>query len=165
MPRSLLAPRKRTRRTPHNIGESDASWNQIRGGGRIWFVNTRSGKSSHVKHAPAAAAISRIGSADRRISESSAQLYLQWIGTDVTVIRDYLGHARVATTGRYITTNLQMMRDAMQSFWKKAVIEPAATKAWKPKSDLLLFSQVQFYVVSRTAIYSAWPRPSSRVST
>ena len=62
-------------------------------------------------------------------------------GTDVTVIRDYLGHASIATTGRYITTNLQMKRDAMQAFWKKAGIEPAGTKAWKPKGDLLAFLQ------------------------
>lgn len=34
-------------------------------------------------------------------------------GTDVTVIRDYLGHTSVATTGRYITINLHMKRDAM----------------------------------------------------
>jgi len=62
-------------------------------------------------------------------------------GTDVTVIRDYLGHASVATTGRYITTNLQMKRDAMQAFWKKAGIEPARVKPWKPKADLLAFLQ------------------------
>ena len=62
-------------------------------------------------------------------------------GTDVTVIRDYLGHASVATTGRYITTNLQMKRDAMQAFWKKAGIEPANAKAWKPKADMLAFLQ------------------------
>ena len=62
-------------------------------------------------------------------------------GTDVTVIRDYLGHASIATTGRYITTNLQMKRDAMQAFWKKAGIEPAGAKAWKPKGDLLAFLQ------------------------
>ena len=61
-------------------------------------------------------------------------------GTDVTVIRDYLGHASVATTGRY-TTNLQMKRDAMQTFWKHAGIEPAEAKAWKPKPDLLAFLQ------------------------
>jgi integrase/recombinase XerD len=42
-------------------------------------MNTRSGKSSHVEHAPAAAAILRIWRADRSISESSAQLYLRWI--------------------------------------------------------------------------------------
>ena len=62
-------------------------------------------------------------------------------GTDVTVIRDYLGHASVATTGRYITTNLQMKRDAMEAFWKKAGIEPARAKAWKPEADLLAFLQ------------------------
>jgi site-specific recombinase XerD len=62
-------------------------------------------------------------------------------GTDVTVIRDYLGHTSVATTGRYITTNLQMKRDAMQAFWKKAGIEPSNAKPWKPKADLLAFLQ------------------------
>ena len=62
-------------------------------------------------------------------------------GTDVTVIRDYLGHASVATTGRYITTNLQMKREAMLAFWKKAGIEPANAKAWKPKGDMLAFLQ------------------------
>ncbi|WP_082883667.1 site-specific integrase, partial [Caballeronia calidae] len=62
-------------------------------------------------------------------------------GTDVTVIRDYLGHASVATTGRYITVNLQMKRDAMQAFWKKAGIKPTNAKPWKPKADLLAFLQ------------------------
>lgn len=62
-------------------------------------------------------------------------------GTDVTVIRDYLGHASIATTGRYITTNLQMKRDAMLNFWKRSGIDPARTNAWKPKPDLLAFLQ------------------------
>lgn len=62
-------------------------------------------------------------------------------GTDVTVIRDYLGHASVATTGRYITTNLQMKRDALETFWEHAGIEPAQAKPWKPKPDLLAFLQ------------------------
>ncbi len=62
-------------------------------------------------------------------------------GTDVTVIRDYLGHASVATTGRYITTNLQMKRDALETFWQHAGIEPARAKPWKPKPDLLAFLQ------------------------
>lgn len=60
-------------------------------------------------------------------------------GSDVTVIRDYLGHASVATTDRYITVNLQMKREAMLAFWKKAGIEPTNTKAWKPTADLLAF--------------------------
>lgn len=60
-------------------------------------------------------------------------------GADITVIRDYLGHAGVATTGRYIATNLQMKRDAMDVFWSHAGIEPAETVPWKPKPDLLAF--------------------------
>lgn len=47
----------------------------------------------------------------------------------------------MATTGRYITTNLKMKREAMQAFWQKAGIGPANTKAWKPKADLLAFLQ------------------------
>ena len=62
-------------------------------------------------------------------------------GTDVTVIRDYLGHASVATTDRYITTNLKMKREAMQLFWKHSGIEPSHAKPWKPKPDLLAFLQ------------------------
>ena len=71
----------------------------------------------------------------------SCAVALLQAGTDVTVIRDYLGHASVATTGRYITTNLKMKRDAMEAFWKKAGIEPANAKPWKPKADLLAFSR------------------------
>jgi hypothetical protein len=74
-------------------------------------------------------------SAKTRDFHSCAVALLQ-SGTDVTVIRDYLGHTSVATTGRYITINLQMKRDAMQAFWKKAGIEPATTKPWKAKADL-----------------------------
>ena len=62
-------------------------------------------------------------------------------GTDVTVIRDYLGHASVGTTGRYITTNLQMKRDAMETFWRHSGLGPANAKQWKPKPDLLAFLQ------------------------
>lgn len=96
------------------------------------------------KHATAAArnnpALQRKHITPHVLRHSCAVALLQ-SGTDVTVIRDYLGHASVATTGRYITTNLQMKRDAMQAFWKKAGIEPANTKAWKPKADMLAFLQ------------------------
>ena len=39
------------------------------------------------------------------------------------------------------SSNMQMKREAMQAFWKKAGIEPANTKAWKPTADLLAFLQ------------------------
>lgn len=58
-------------------------------------------------------------------------------GTDVTVIRDYLGHASVATTGRYLTTNLKMKRDAMQNFWKHAGIGFCCIKDWRLRKGTL----------------------------
>lgn len=48
------------------------------------------------------------------------QCYNAQAGVDVTVIRDYLGHASIATTNRYITTNLQMKRDVLEAFWRRA---------------------------------------------
>lgn len=120
-------------------------------GGQCVFVNrhgqplTRDGIAYVLaKHATAAArgnpALRRKHITPHVLRHSCAVALLQ-SGTDVTVIRDYLGHASVATTGRYITTNLQMKRDAMQAFWKKAGIEPANTKAWKPTADMLAFLQ------------------------
>lgn len=60
-------------------------------------------------------------------------------GVDVTVIRDYLGHASVATTSRYITTNLQMKREALERFWCRAGLSPTRVNPWKPTSDLLAY--------------------------
>jgi hypothetical protein len=57
------------------------------------------------------------------------------------VIRDYLGHASVGTTSRYITINLQMKHDAMETFWRHSGIEPANATPWKPKPNLLAFLQ------------------------
>ena len=119
--------------------------------GQCVFVNrrdqplTRDGVAYVLtKHATAAAhdnpALLRKNITPHVLRHGCAVALLQ-SGTDVTVIRDYLGHASVATTGRYITTNLQMKRDAMQAFWKKAGIEPSNTKPWKPKADMLAFLQ------------------------
>lgn len=96
------------------------------------------------KHA-AAAASQRPALARKRITphvlRHSCAVALLQSGTDVTVIRDYLGHSSIATTGRYLTVNLQMKRDAMQAFWKQAGIEPSKARTWKPKPDLLAFLQ------------------------
>jgi integrase/recombinase XerD len=60
-------------------------------------------------------------------------------GVDVSVIRDYLGHASVATTSRYITTNLEMKRQVLRAFWKRAGLDPGASSPWKPSTKLLAF--------------------------
>jgi site-specific recombinase XerD len=60
-------------------------------------------------------------------------------GADLTVIRDYLGHASIATTGRYVKTNLQMKRHALNAFWQRAGLAPARSTPWKPTPDTLTF--------------------------
>jgi integrase/recombinase XerD len=69
----------------------------------------------------------------------SCAVALLQAGNDITVIRDYLGHASVATTSRYVTTNLKMKREALEAFWKRAGIAPARVTTWQPKPDLLAF--------------------------
>ena len=61
------------------------------------------------------------------IRHSCAVALLQ-AGNDVTVIRDYLGHTSIATTNRYLTTNLEMKRDVLEAFWRRAGLSPTRTK-------------------------------------
>jgi integrase/recombinase XerD len=71
----------------------------------------------------------------------SCAVALLQAGVDVSVIRDYLGHASVATTSRYITTNLQMKRQVLDAFWKRAGLAPTGTRKWQPSPKLLAFLQ------------------------
>jgi hypothetical protein len=54
----------------------------------------------------------------------SCAVALLQAGIDVSVIRDYLGHGSVATTSRYITTNLRMKREVLEAFWDRSGLEP-----------------------------------------
>ena len=67
----------------------------------------------------------------------SCAVALLQAGVDLTVIRDYLGHASIATTNRYVTTNLKMKRDALTAFWRRAGITKPASEPWKPTTKLL----------------------------
>jgi integrase len=58
---------------------------------------------------------------------------------DVSVIRDYLGHASVATTSRYITTNVSTKRDALDAFWKRAGLTKHRRRPWHASLKLLTF--------------------------
>lgn len=69
----------------------------------------------------------------------SCAVALLQAGIDLSVIRDYLGHASVATTSRYVTTNLQMKRDVLEAFWRRAGLSPSRPTRWRPPADLLAF--------------------------
>jgi len=73
------------------------------------------------------------------VMRHSCAVALLQAGVDVSVIRDYLGHASVATTSRYITTNLQMKREVLEAFWKRAGLAPDAPRKWRPSPKLLTF--------------------------
>lgn len=60
-------------------------------------------------------------------------------GVDLTVIRDYLGHASIATTGHYITANIEMKQKVLQAFWKRSGLDSSKNSSWSPPSDLLKF--------------------------
>jgi integrase/recombinase XerD len=69
----------------------------------------------------------------------SCAVALLQAGVDVSVIRDYLGHASVSTTSRYITTNLQMKRRVLDTFWKRSGLAPMGARKWQPSPKLLAF--------------------------
>jgi site-specific recombinase XerD len=75
------------------------------------------------------------------IFRHSCAVALLQAGVDITVIRDYLGHATVATTNRYVTSNLKMRRDVLEAFWKRAGLEPEREprRRWRPSQKLLIF--------------------------
>ena len=66
----------------------------------------------------------------------SCAVALLQAGVDLIVIRDYLGHASVATTGRYATSNLQSKRRALEAFWVSAGLSSRKALKWRPPAGL-----------------------------
>jgi site-specific recombinase XerD len=75
------------------------------------------------------------------VMRHSCAVALLQAGIDVCVIRDYLGHASVATTSRYITSNLRMKRDVLDAFWKRSGLTSGTARSWRPSPKLLAFLQ------------------------
>lgn len=69
----------------------------------------------------------------------SCAVALLQAGIDVTVIRDYLGHASIATTSRYLSTNLDMKRQVLKKFWKEAGLTTRRSTPWRPRAGLIAF--------------------------
>lgn len=60
-------------------------------------------------------------------------------GVDLTVIRDYLGHASIVTTSRYAKSNLKLKRDALSSFWDHAGLATPKVAPWRPSKTLISY--------------------------
>lgn len=95
----------------------------------------------YVRLAAKSTSVPRLSRVTPHTLRHSCAVALLQAGVDVTVIRDYLGHASVNTTSRYITTNLRMKRQVLEAFWKRAGLAPAGPHKWKPSPSLLAFLQ------------------------
>jgi site-specific recombinase XerD len=73
------------------------------------------------------------------VMRHSCAVALLQAGVDISVIRDYLGHASIATTSRYIATNLKMKRDVLNAFWNHAGLKTTSGRPWHPSPKLLAF--------------------------
>jgi site-specific recombinase XerD len=69
----------------------------------------------------------------------SCAVALLQAGVDLTVIRDYLGHQSIATTGRYTKTNLRMKRRVLDAFWRRAGLTRTRDPRWRPRADVVAF--------------------------
>lgn len=69
----------------------------------------------------------------------SCAVALLQAGVDLVTIRDQLGHASVATTSRYATSNLKLKRAALEAFWAAAGLASPRRKSWKPSPKLSQF--------------------------
>ncbi len=93
----------------------------------------------YVKQAAAELPTIARGRITPHVLRHSCAVALLQAGIDITVIRDYLGHVSVATTSRYLSTNLEMKRDALQAFWRCAGLSTPQADAWKPTDEVLAF--------------------------
>ena len=62
-------------------------------------------------------------------------------GVDLVTIRDQLGHASVATTGRYATSNLTLKRAALEAFWAATGMSAPKRNRWRLTPKLSQFLQ------------------------
>jgi site-specific recombinase XerD len=62
-------------------------------------------------------------------------------GVDLVTIRDQLGHASVATTGRYATSNLTLKRAALEAFWAATGMSSPKRNRWRLTPKLSQFLQ------------------------
>jgi site-specific recombinase XerD len=69
----------------------------------------------------------------------SCAVALLQAGIDLTVIRDYLGHESVESTGRYTRANLRLKRRVLDTFWRRAGLTTGRDSRWRPSPDLIAY--------------------------
>lgn len=95
--------------------------------------------AKYVKHATRTMPSLRHHHVTPHVLRHSCAVALLQAGVDVTVIRDYLGHASIATTNRYLSSNVQMKREVLNAFWRRARLIRTPDPRWRPTSGVIAF--------------------------
>ena len=95
--------------------------------------------TKHVQRAAGSAPSLRRRRVTPHVLRHSCAVALLQAGVDVTVIRDYLGHVSIATTSRYLATNLKMKQDVLAAFWKRSGLDHKSDRSWRPSPKLIGF--------------------------
>jgi site-specific recombinase XerD len=95
--------------------------------------------NKHVKSAAATAESLRRKNVTPHVLRHGCAVALLQAGVDLAMIRDYLGHESVATTGRYTKTNMRMKRKVLEAFWDEAGLSRPRAARWTPNDELLAF--------------------------
>jgi site-specific recombinase XerD len=95
--------------------------------------------NKHVKSAAATAESLKRKNVTPHVLRHGCAVALLQAGVDLAVIRDYLGHESVATTGRYTRTNLHTKRKVLETFWDEAGLSRPRAARWTPNDELLAF--------------------------
>jgi site-specific recombinase XerD len=95
--------------------------------------------AKYVRRAAEARPVLRRRRITPHVLRHSCAVALLQAGVDVSVIRDYLGHASIATTSHYLNTSLEMKRGVLQLFWKRAGLDHRSAARWRASPKLLAF--------------------------
>jgi site-specific recombinase XerD len=115
---------------------------------------TRFGIGRRVQHHAAAAAVRCSSLRDRRISphvfRHTTALHLIEAGNDITVVKDWLGHADLKTTSQYVEVSIERKREALEK-------APAPRSSKEPEAPSWREPPLMAFLVrlSRKACYVA----------
>ena len=68
-------------------------------------------------------------------------MHLLMAGAPLPIIRDFLGHEDISTTGIYARANIEMKRAALQKAEQVSLSLPPSATTWQHDTDLLEWLQ------------------------
>jgi len=92
-------------------------------------------------------------------------MHLLQAGNDITVVKDWLGHADVNTTHGYLEIDLDMKRKALQACQAPDVKAPSRRPRWQTPKILQWLEELSRAASDYVKPSSRFPFPSPELST